>query len=385
MSTSETRPEGHPLHQIYFYLTEGCNLRCRHCWVLPEKNAPRQADAFLKVELFENIVEQGRPLGLHTVKLTGGEPFLHPQISRILKVIKDADLRLVVETNGVLLTPELAKAVAACRNPHISVSLDGAEAETHEWVRGVPGCFEAALKGITYLVQAGLKPQIIFSMMRQNRDQMEAVVRLAQKLGAGSLKFNVIQASPRADLMQDNEETLSVPELIELGRWVEEELIKEVDLFLIFHYPPAFRSLSLLCEGNGNFCSCGIMNIIGVLADGSYALCGIGGNVPELVFGHAARDRLADVWNNHPVLRDIREGLPKRLTGVCGDCLVRSRCLGFCLAQNYYVDHNLWAPYWFCEQAEAAGLFPASRKSPILREESTCTSENPEKSLLTGN
>ena len=185
--------------------------------------------------------------------------------------------------------------------------------------------------------------------------------------------------------MQDNEETLSVPELIELGRWVEEELIKEVDLFLIFHYPPAFRSLSLLCEGNGNFCSCGIMNIIGVLADGSYALCGIGGNVPELVFGHAARDRLADVWNNHPVLRDIREGLPKRLTGVCGDCLVRSRCLGFCLAQNYYVDHNLWAPYWFCEQAEAAGLFPASRKSPILREESTCTSENPEKSLLTGN
>ncbi|MEJ2070021.1 MAG: SynChlorMet cassette radical SAM/SPASM protein ScmF, partial [Syntrophobacterales bacterium] len=375
MSTSETRPEGHPLHQIYFYLTEGCNLRCRHCWVLPEKNTPRQADAFLKVQLFENIVKQGQALGLHTVKLTGGEPFLHPQISRLLEIIKAADLRLVVETNGVLLTPELAKAVAACRNPYISVSLDGAEAETHEWVRGVPGCFEAALKGITYLVQAGLKPQIIFSMMRENRDQLEAVVRLAQKLGAGSVKFNVIQASPRADLMRENEETLSVPEVIELGHWVEQELSKEVEISLIFHYPPAFRQLSLLFEGNSNFCSCGIRNIIGVLADGSYALCGIGGNVPELVFGHAARDPLADVWNNHPVLREIREGLPKRLTGICGDCLLRSRCLGACLAQNYYVAGNLWAPYWFCDQAEAAGLFPASRKNPMLREELAINSE----------
>jgi SynChlorMet cassette radical SAM/SPASM protein ScmF len=291
-----------------------------------------------------------------------------------------------VETNGVLLTPELAKAVAACRNPHISVSLDGAEAETHEWVRGVPGCFEAALKGISYLVQAGLKPQIIFSMMRENRHQMEAVVRLAQKLGAGSVKFNVIQASPRSDVMQANEETLSVPEVIELGHWVEEELSKNVDLSLIFHYPPAFRRLSLLCEGNGsNFCPCGIRNIIGVLADGSYALCGIGGHVPELVFGHAARDSLADVWNNHPVLREIREGLPERLTGICGECLLRHRCLGACLAQNYYVASNLWAPYWFCDQAEAAGLFPASRKRPILPEELAHTSEDIEKSLLCRN
>jgi SynChlorMet cassette radical SAM/SPASM protein ScmF len=382
MSTSEPRVAGYPLNQIYFYLTEGCNLRCRHCWVLPEKNTPRQADAFLKVELFENIVEQGLPLGLHTVKLTGGEPFLHPQIGQILKIIKAADLRLVVETNGVLLTPELAEAAAACRNPHVSVSLDGVEAETHEWVRGVPGCFQAALQGVTYLVQAGVKPQIIFSMMRQNQHQIEDVVRLAQKLGAASVKFNVVQASPRSDVMRENEETLSVRELIELGHWVEGELSKDAGIPLIFHYPPAFRRLSLLCEGNGKFYQCSILNIIGVLADGSYALCGIGGHVPELVFGHAARDPLADVWNNHPVLRDIREGLPERLTGICGDCLVRTRCLGYCLAQNYYVDHDLWAPFWFCDQAEAVGLFPASRKHSYLLEKKARDFEGDRKSLL---
>ncbi len=366
MSAPEPQTPEHPLHQIYFYLTGGCNLRCRHCWVLPEPGAPRLADAFLDPELFQHIIDQGRPLGLSTVKLTGGEPFLHPHIGRLLEIIKTADLRLVVETNGVLLTAKLAKAAAACRNPFVSVSLDGVDAPTHEWVRQVPGCYEAALRGISYLVDAGIRPQIIFSLMRRNRDQVEAVVQLAQKLGAGSVKFNILLASPRSDRMQEDHEILTVQELLDLGRWVERELSPTVDMPLQFHQPPAFRPLSLMFAKGRGPGTCGIRGIIGVLSDGSYALCGIGGYIPELVFGHAAKDSLRDVWCDHPVLREIRAGLPRRFTGICGDCLVSSRCLGFCLAQNYYRSHDLWAPYWFCQEAESAGLFPASRRRPAM-------------------
>jgi MoaA/NifB/PqqE/SkfB family radical SAM enzyme len=86
----------------------------------------------------------------------------------------------------VLLTPELAQAVAECRHPHISVSLDGTEAETHEWVRGVPGCYQAAHPRNHPSRPGGVRPQIIFSMMRRNRDQIEAIIRLAQELGAKS-------------------------------------------------------------------------------------------------------------------------------------------------------------------------------------------------------
>lgn len=365
MPSSNHQPPQYPLRQIYFYLTDGCNLRCRHCWVLSDLESSKQAAAFLYPELLRHIVAQARSLGLETAKLTGGEPLLHPRITEIIEIIKAADLRLVMETNGVLLTPELARAVAECRHPSISVSLDGTEAETHEWVRGVPGCFQAALQGITYLVQAGLKPQIIFSILRRNRDQIEAIIDLAQKLGAGSLKFNIIQSSPRADRLEEEQETLSVQEVLDLGRWVEQELGPKAAIPLCFHQPPAFQPLSRLFAANGHGAGvCGIQGIIGVLADGSYALCGIGGNVPELVFGHAARDRLADVWHDHPVIKEIREGLPRRFTGICGECLMRSRCLGFCLAQNYYHAGNLWAPYWFCEQAEAAGLFPVQRRVP---------------------
>ena len=67
-----------PLSRIYFYLTEGCNLACRHCWLAPGFDPDGSRHAVLPVELFETAIREARPLGLARVKLTGGEPLLHP-------------------------------------------------------------------------------------------------------------------------------------------------------------------------------------------------------------------------------------------------------------------------------------------------------------------
>ena len=69
-----TAKQKFPLNQIYFYLTEGCNLRCRHCWIAPKHQAEGKAATALAYELFRHIVDQAKPLGLSGVKLTGGEP-----------------------------------------------------------------------------------------------------------------------------------------------------------------------------------------------------------------------------------------------------------------------------------------------------------------------
>ena len=60
-------------------------------------------------------------------------------------------------------------------------------------------------------------------------------------------------------------------------------------------------------------------------------------------------------------LNELREGLPERFGGICGDCLMKGTCLGCCIAQNYYRSKDLWIPYWYCEEAKNAGLFPESR------------------------
>jgi SynChlorMet cassette radical SAM/SPASM protein ScmF len=147
---------------------------------------------------------------------------------------------------------------------------------------------------------------------------------------------------------------------------LDSDLSSRTSLKLFFDHPLAFRPLGKMFSPNSNGCGrCGIHGILGVLADGSFALCGIGENVPELIFVHISTSPLREVWNANRVLTDIRKGLPGRLEGICGSCIMQSLCLGSCIAQNYYRRKDLWAPFWYCEQAEMAGLFPGSRKKNV--------------------
>jgi SynChlorMet cassette radical SAM/SPASM protein ScmF len=365
MDKNQSDPQqtrSYPLTQLYFYLTKGCNLRCRHCWISPQFQGEGRSHPYLDLDLFRSIVAQAKPLGLTTVKLTGGEPLIHPHIVEIVEHIRSEGLRLTVETNGVCCTPELAAHMKSCTNAFVSVSLDGSDAQTHEWVRGVPGCFEAAVTGIRNLARAGLAPQVIMTLMRRNRDQIESLVALAESLGAGSIKFNVVQPTARGESMHSRGETLGIEELVELGTWVERELIPSTRMRIVFSHPAAFRPLSRMFGDNGDGAgTCGVFSILGVLGDGTFALCGIGESVNELVFGHAATDRLDEIWENNPVLQQIRESLPGRLKGVCRDCILKATCLGSCIAQNYYRSGELWAPFWYCELAKERGLFPETR------------------------
>ena len=351
-----------PLNSLYFYLTEGCNLACRHCWIAPKFQSGDNVYPSLPFELMQDIVRQAKLLGMSGVKLTGGEPLMHPEIFRILKYLREENLGVTIETNGVLCTPELAGEIALGQGRFVSVSLDGADAETNEWVRGVKGSFEAAVQGIKNLVQAGIHPQVILTIMQKNRHHIEPIVRLAESLGASSVKYNVMMPCARGEDMHKRGEALSMEDLVDIGRWVENDLAPRSGIRLVFHHPAAFRPLGKMYGESGDGCSrCGIFGILGVLSDGSYALCGIGAQVPELVFGHASRDKLADVWTNHPVLRQIREGLPQKMEGICGECMMKTLCLGSCVAQNYYSSKNLFAPFWYCDEAKKRGLFPASR------------------------
>ncbi len=354
-------PGGMPaLRTIYFYLTEGCNLACRHCWLGPRFDPQGDRYPTLSVESFETAIREAKPLGLASVKLTGGEPLLHPRFTHLLEIVRREGFRLTVETNGLLCTPEIAAEISKSPNRFVSVSIDGTDAATHEWVRGVPGCFEAARQAVKNLVATGTRPQIIFTVMRGNVGQMEAMVRMAEELKAESVKFNVVQPTARGENLHEAQETLTIRELIELGRHVEKNIKPQAKVRVLMDFPRAFAPLHRIArrEGCG---SCGIFGVLGVIASGHYALCGIGEQVPELVFGQVGKDPLETLWRENAVLKELRAGLPDRLEGVCGRCLMKRSCLGQCVAQNYYRKRSLFAPNWFCELAEEAGLFPASR------------------------
>jgi SynChlorMet cassette radical SAM/SPASM protein ScmF len=350
-----------PLNTYYAYLTGGCNLACQHCWLSPAYQPDGGTGGHLDFRLFAQAIEEGLPLGLRSVKLTGGEPLLHPDFVKIVDLLRQKELGLTIETNGTLLTEALAGYLKEKSTlSHISVSLDGACAATHDPFRGVKGSFDQAVQGVRWLVEAGFRPQVIMSLHAGNVDEIEALVRLAESLGAGSVKFNLIQPTGRGERMTERGKVLGIEKLVEIGRWVEQELQKRSKLMLFYSWPMAFQGLKRLTRDGSD--TCGIFGILGLLPGGHYAMCGIGLQIPELTYGRVGQDALADVWCHHPTLVALRQSLPAQLEGVCAACLFQVQCLGSCVAENYHQSGRLTAAYWFCEQAALAGLFPLVRR-----------------------
>ena len=360
----EGQPAVPPLRMLYFYLTGDCNMACRHCWIAPDFLNADTSDQALPLDLFKKIVREAKEIGLTSVKLTGGEPTIHPDIIPILRFIRDEGLGLSMESNGVAMTPHIADLIKSCKSHFISISIDGLK-QNHEWMRGVPGSFERASQGVRTLVETGIRPQVIMAVAGRNRDEIADLARYARDLGASSVKYNFVTPTVRGEAMEREGATVPVQEQITLATWIQKELRQEIGIPLMTNLPMAFMPLSSLFGSGGNCGKCAIFTILGVLHDGTYALCGIGKNVPELCFGHAGTDRIQDIWENTGALAEIRDRLPRELKGICSRCLMKNVCLGQCVANNYYAYHDLLAGHKFCEEAAEAGVFPGTRLSSL--------------------
>jgi SynChlorMet cassette radical SAM/SPASM protein ScmF len=348
-----------PLNTYYIYLTGGCNLACSHCYLAPAYQPNGGTGGHLDYELFKNAIKEGIPLGLMGVKLTGGEPLLHPDFVRIVDFLKEKNIELTIETNGTLLTRDLAKHFKD-RNAlrFISVSLDGARSNTHDNFRGVKGSHERACQGIRNLVECGYHPQVIMSPYADNVQEIESLVLLAERLGASSVKFNPVQPTGRGDAMKRRGLLIDIQQLIQIGNWIEKDLQKKIGIPLIFGWPMAFRSINRLLGPDGK---CNIFNILGILSSGHLAMCGIGAQESDLCYGKLGQDSIYDIWVRNEKILELRKKLPFELGGVCNNCVFKVNCMGYCVAGNYSASKSLLTAYWFCQGAFEQGLFPKSR------------------------
>lgn len=356
-------PEGvPPLTTFYLYLTTGCNLACRHCWITPNfSKGELSPSQYLNFDLLRQAIAEAKPLGLTAAKLTGGEPTLHPDFVKIVDLLTTEGLRLHMETNGTLIDAELARYLKEKSNlGFISVSLDGANPKTHDAFRGVPGSFDAAVRGLKHLVAAGYQPQIIMSPHHGNIAEVEDLVKIAVEMGAGSVKFNPVTKSGRGVSMHEKKEALEFDDVLAFSRYIGHDLQKRIPIPLHIGTPPALSSLRQLTQNSASRCS--VLNILGILGSGEMALCGIGRNVPELCFGQLGKDDLQDVWMSHPTLMQLRKDLASPYPRVCGDCIHSRICQTVCVAQNYLDSGHLVWPANLCAEAELRGLFPDSRR-----------------------
>lgn len=343
------------LNSLYFYLTSYCNLKCLHCWIDPMYIDKEEAQEEASFELLKDVIDQAIPLGLKSIKITGGEPFLNKNIFSLIAYAFKKRLIATIETNGTLINDNIASFLKKNNVKQIAVSIDGHNKIVHERLRGVGGSFEKAVNGIKVLKKYNLNIQIIMAVYKDNIGHVEDVIKLAESLGVSNLKINRILNISRGEDLNAKDKTLSVSSYIRFNKMIDTDIQPSYRLNIMLDIPLAFKKIWRIRETRS---MCNIKNIAGVLADGSISMCGIGRTIESLKLGSIRQESLRHIWTNNPTLRIIREGLPDGLKGICGRCIFKGVCMGQCRAEAYYRNNDLLSPFSFCEEAFKLGLFP---------------------------
>jgi MoaA/NifB/PqqE/SkfB family radical SAM enzyme len=205
--------------------TNACNLNCRHCFV-------NKADApeFIALELVAAILSQARSLGLKTVRLTGGEITVYPQLEDLLHLIAGQGFSFTLVTNGhrfqkrlmpLLSIPRLKKHLEG-----ICFSLEGTRAEIHDNLRGA-GSFAEVMKAASFCILKDIPFSLKTVLTGCNCTQAELteVALLGASLGVRDHSFICTFPTPR--LVREGL-IPSPQEMLSISQWISGSLAKTV-------------------------------------------------------------------------------------------------------------------------------------------------------------
>src|SRR3954471_15791897 len=161
-------------------LTYACNLACVHCLSSSGRRDPRE----LTTAECKAVIDELERMQVFYVNIGGGEPTVRADFWELVEYATAHHVGVKFSTNGVRITPERARRLAASDYVDVQISLDGATAEVNDAVRG-PGSYDTALRAMANLRDAGFEGfKLSVVMTRHNIGQLDAFEELADRYGA---------------------------------------------------------------------------------------------------------------------------------------------------------------------------------------------------------
>lgn len=343
---------------VFWEVTEGCNLHCIHCRAVaaPVRN-PEELSTEEALALIDEIASFAKPI----LVLSGGEPLYRPDIFELAMHARDRGLPVALATNGTLVTPEVAHRVRDAGVRRVSISIDGANEDTHDEFRAIPGSFRRAVKGISNLRDVGVSVQINTTIARHNYKQASKIMDLALTLGVDALHlFMLVPVGCGVEIAE--EQMISAQEYEELLNWFydrSKEVPMELKATCAPHYfrimrqrakderaagitePSAPSHVSGRPGGHpgGHPGGASGMNAMtrGCLAGSGVCFVSHKGETYPCGYlpvsaGNVRRQPFKEIWETAPIFQELRD--PNQLKGKCGRCQFRFICEG-CRARAF--------------------------------------------------
>ncbi|HOX04880.1 MAG TPA: radical SAM protein [Planctomycetota bacterium] len=307
---------------LQWHLTDRCNLSCAHCYQddadgteMPFGELPGVLAQF-ELLLAEMGRLGGRPARGH-ITLTGGEPFLRPDLWGLLELLAGSSPRrsFAILTNGTLIDGGLARRLAELRPAFVQVSVEGGE-ETHDRIRG-RGSHAAATAGLRHLVAAGIHAVIAFTAHRGNWREFPDVAGLGRRLGVRRVWADrLVPCGRGADL---SGATLGPEEAEGFFRlMLRERRCRPAGRTEI----AMGRALQFLVAGGLPYRCVAGESLLALLPDGAVLPCR---RLP-LPVGDVRHASLRDLYFESPILRELRDR--RRVPAGCERCFHSLECRG---------------------------------------------------------
>ena len=323
---------------IALNVTKRCNLKCDHCYLDATTKMSGGHDELSTDECFRLIDQIAEVNPGCLLVITGGEPFVRPDILDIARHAVNHRFMVVFGTNGMLITDDIAKKLVDIGVMGVGISIDSLSPEKHNIFRGLPGAFEGALAGIEACKRNGLQFQIHFSAQPMNYQELPTVIDWAHDLGAKVLNVFFMVCTGRGEELTD-----ITPEQYEevLGYLVECQ-DKYQDMLVRARCAPHFKRLAYEKDPNSPITKAQGYMGGGCLAGTNYARVTPNGDLTPCPYmplsaGNIREHSFVDLWEDSEIFNSFRY---PHLKGKCGDCEYSEIC-GGCRARPY-VDHGDW-------------------------------------------
>jgi mycofactocin radical SAM maturase len=324
-------------------LTYACNLSCVHCLSSSGRRDPRE----LTTEECFAVIDELQRLKVFYVNIGGGEPMLRADFFEILEYAAAHDVGVKFSTNGTFIDRAAAERLASMDYLDIQISIDGADADVNDLVRG-EGSFAAARQAMDHLRDAGFGAfKISIVATRQNVGQLDEFKAIADEYGA-QLRVTRLRPSGRGvdswdelHPTQDDQRTLY--------HW----LLGRPDVLT----GDSFFHLSALGDALPGLNLCGAGRVVCLIDPvGDVYAC------PFVIHDQFLAGNIRDeggftkVWRESDLFTSLREPDSE---GACVSCGSYDACQGGCMASKFFVGLELTDPDPECVLGNAEPLLAA--------------------------